>query len=401
MLNARDDRDDLLTEPRQQCAAKNNPTSVTKTPYKILFYAPSLGDGGGERLWAALASAFHRAGHSVIFARDFAANESRHILDSDIPIFTVGHAHRFAVRNLTRLLKKQRPDVALSAIAGSNLKLIAARILSGTPTKIIQTFHGHHEWKSGKLSYATARALPLTSRVSARTVAVSEALQNELIKSWWAKSDKTTFIANPVLLPLTIKQPSLEKLNARDPIILAVGRLSPAKDYATLIKAFARLKRDDAQLIILGKGPEEEAIRALVDQLGLKDRVRLEGYIAEPWSYFERAKCLAISSKTESFGNVIVEALAHGLPVVATETDGARFILSSPALGTRVPVGDVDSMAEALTQSLDAPGDPAPRFARADDFSMAKRLPAYEDLIAEVLDSNIARTDGEQASCGH
>ena len=396
MLNARHDRDDVSAVSGPQPAANHSGRAVTTPPYKILFYVPSLGDGGGERLWAALASAFHRAGHTVIFAQDFDSDDSRHILDPDIPVFTVGHAHSFAVRNLARVLKKQRPDVALSAIAGSNLKLIAARLLSGTQTKIIQTFHGHHEWKSGRLSYATARSLPLTSRMSARTIAVSEPLREDLVKTWRSTSDKTVFVANPVFLPSPITKPTLNQLNARAPIILAVGRLSPDKDYATLIKAFARLKRKDAQLILLGKGPEENTIMGLVDTLGIKTRVSLEGYVTEPWPYFERAKCLALSSKTESFGNVLVEALAHGLPIVATDTDGPKHILTSPELGTRVPVGDVDAMASALDQHLEAPGDPAPRFARAAEFSMKQRFPAYEALIAEVLGKSSSSSDGRK-----
>jgi len=370
---------------------------VTKTRYKILFYVPSLGDGGGERLWAALATAFHNAGHEVIFAQDFAADDARHILDPDIELVTLGHTHRFAVRNLARLLKKQRPDVALSAIAGSNLKLITARILSGAPTKIIQTFHGHQEWKSGWLSYATARVLPLTSRMSARTVAVSDPLRKDLVGSWRSAPRKTVFVANPVSLPATVKQPTYEELSARAPMILAVGRLSPDKDYATLIKAIAHLRNRDAHLTILGKGPEENAIKDLIEQLGLEKQVRLKGYVAEPWSYFERAKCLALPSKTESFGNVIIEALAHGLPVVATETDGPKHILNSPNLGTRVPIGDEKAMASALDHYLESPGDPEPRFARANEFSMDQRLPAYEALIAEVLRQSRSISNGAHA----
>ncbi len=393
MLKARDDRDWFPAKPDDERAPKSDKNLVTNACTKLLFYVPSLGDGGGERLWAALATAFHRAGHDVTFAVDVASEDSHHVLAADIPLTILGHNHTYAIRNLARLLKKQCPDVALSAIAGSNFKLIAARLISRTPTKIIQTFHGHNEWKSGRLSYATARLLPLTSRLTARTVAVSEPLRADLVNTWHAKRARTVFIANPVLLPPSITQPTEGTLNARAPIILAVGRLSSDKDYRTLIKAFAHLGQDDAQLIIVGKGPEEASINALIDSLGVKNQVTLAGYVAEPWTYYERAKCLALSSRSESFGNVIVEALAHGLPVVATDTDGARHILSSPDLGTCIPVGDVQGMAEALAATLDDPGDPAPRFERADAFSMDKRLPAYEALIAQVLDRPIAQPD--------
>lgn len=391
MLKVRDDKDHVSAWPGPVTAATGCKIPVTTPPRKLLFYVPSLGDGGGERLWAALASAFHQAGHTVLFAQDFMANDSRHLLDKDIPVHTLGPGHIGAIRNLARLLKHHRPDVALSAIAGSNLKLISARVLSGTDTKVIQTFHGHNEWQSGKLSYATARALPLTSRLSACTVAVSGPLCADLVHTWHAKSDRTRFLANPVLLPPNITQPTVAELKERAPVILAAGRLSKDKDYSTLIKAFAHLNLPSARLVILGKGPEEQKIKSLIAALGLKSKVKIEGYVSEPWSYFEQAKCLALSSKSESFGNVIVEALAHGLPVVATNTDGPKHILTSPELGRCIPVGDVAAMSTALGKTLNDPGDPKPRFARAHAFAMTTRFPAYEALIEEVLATNAAR----------
>lgn len=394
MLKVRDDKDHVSAVLDTGTSAAEQTSFVTKIPRKILFYVPSLGDGGGERLWAGLATAFHQAGHSVLFAQDFEADDSRHVLDDAIPIFTLGSKHTTTIRRLAHLLKEHQPDVALSAIAGSNLKLVTARLLSGTTTKIIQTFHGHNEWKTGKLSYVTARALPLTSRLCARTVAVSEPLRDDLVNTWLAKSDNTIFIANPVLLPPRVAQPTKAQLNARQPIILAVGRLTPDKDYSTLIKAFARLAETDARLIILGKGPEQEKIASLIDALGLKSKVKIEGFVPEPWSYFERAKCLALASKSESFGNVIVEALAHGLPIVATHTDGPKHILTSPDLGRCVPVGDVSSMAAALAETLKDPGDPKPRFARASDFAMETRFPAYEAMVEEVLSDSCTKPVG-------
>lgn len=355
--------------------------------HKLLFYLPSLGDGGGQRLWAALASAFHRAGHHVIFVQDFAATENRDLLDPDIALHTLGRNHLGSVGRLAAVLRETQPDVALSAIAGSNLKLIAAQKLSGVSTKIVQTFHGHNEWQTGWLSYFTARALPLTSRLSARTIAVSEPLKDDLVHTWKSHPGRTFALSNPVFLPSPISVPSADDLKSRPPVILAVGRLADDKDYPMLIEAFARLARPDARLVIVGKGPEEDNIRALISKHGLSDTVTLAGFVPEPWHHYEHAKCLALSSQSEAFGGVIVEALAHGLPIVATRTDGPKHILSSPNLGTLVPVGDAGAMAAALADALDAPGDPAPRLARANQFSMANRFPVYETLIDTVLET--------------
>lgn len=363
---------------------------------RVLFYAPSLGDGGGQRLWAALATAFHHAGYDVLFAQDFESDEASDLLDADIPRHTLGQNHARATYNLARLLKHTEPDVALSAIAGSNLKLITARLLARAPTKVIQTFHGHNEWQTGWLSYLTARALPITSRLCARTVAVSAPLKDQLINRWHATPKRTVFLPNPVFLPKAISVPNAAQLKARAPIVLAVGRLTPDKDYLTLIKAFARLGNTAARLVIVGQGPEEAAIRALISDLGVEDRVSLEGFVKSPWPFYQTAKCLALSSSSESFGNVIVEALAHGLPVVATDTDGPKHILSSPEFGRRVPIGDVDVFAAALSATLASPGDPTPRIHHAQSYSLSARLADYENLIADVMRANPSKVGGQR-----
>lgn len=374
---------------------------MTNAKCKLLFYVPSLGDGGGERLWAALATAFFQAGHQVIVAQDFDAEESRHILDPHIPVHTLGRSHVSSVRALTKLLQQSRPAVALSAIAGSNLKLLCARYLSGSGTAIVQSFHGHNEWRTGWLSYLTARALPITSRLAMRTIAVSEPLRDELIAAWRSAASTTITVPNPVLLPDRIDVPTAQQVAQRPPVVLAIGRLSKDKDFLTLVKAFAALDRSDTRLVIVGKGPQEDALRALINDLGISEQVYFEGYVSEPWPYYQKAKCLALSSPSEAFGNVIVEALAFGIPVVAADTGGPQQILTHPEFGTRVPPGDVLAMANALEKYLDAPGDPGPRSRHASGYALANRIQVYETLIEEILSSRPASaTEGTLFNTG-
>jgi glycosyltransferase involved in cell wall biosynthesis len=354
---------------------------------KLLFYTHGLVDGGAERLWSSLASEFQRRGHTVIFAEDFEAHDSRNLLDARIPIITLGKGHLRSIRALAALLKQERPDVALSAVAGSNLKLIVASLISRANTKCIISYHGYEEWKSGLLSFLTFLGLPFLSVLSKRTVAVSNGLRRNLIRTWGADAARTVAIHNPVYLPPAIPAASEVELNARDDIVLAVGRLTAVKGLDTLIRAFARLKRTSARLIILGKGPEEKRLQRLIRDLGLQGRVDLAGYQPEPWPHYRHAKCLALSSQSEQFGNVIVEALAHGLPVVATNCTGPREILDEGRYGEIVPIGDADALAAAIDRALEAPGNPEPRRDRARSFSFAARVPHYVNLIEEVVGS--------------
>ncbi len=371
------------------------PGTKTALP-KLLFYTHGLVDGGGERLWACLASAFKARGYPVIFAQDFEASDNRHNLDADIPLTTLGHNHLTATRRLAELIAVERPDVALSGIGGSNTKLLTAIHWAKTPTQAIVSYHGFNEWRSGWLSFATYAALPRISARAARTVAVSEGLREQLVGRWGARPDKTVCIHNPVFFPDKAEIPTAHDLAERDDIVLSVGRFVGEKDFATLIRAFARLKRPNARLVILGKGPQQGLLEAEIAKLGIKDRVLLPGYSREPWSHYAKAKCFVSSSNSEPFGNVVVEAMAHGLPVVATACDGPQEILKHGVYGRIVSVGDHVQLAHAIDDTLEAPGNPAERRARADDFSFAVRVPAYERLIADVLAERGAQTNATE-----
>ena len=352
---------------------------------KILFYTHGLVDGGGERLWSCLATAMKKRGHDVVFAQDFEADENRTNLDSSIPLVTLGRGHFRAVKRLAELLRTEKPDVALSAIGGSNTKLMLAKWLARSPVKSIITYHGFREWKTGLLSLITYLGLPVLSALADCTVAVSDGLREQLISKWGARPEKTITILNPVFYPNAARVPSKAELEARPEVLLAVGRLVPEKDFITLVRAFARMDRPTARLVILGKGPEEAKIIAELNRLGIRHRVSMPGYSKEPWQHYAEAKCFVLSSNSEPFGNVVVEAMAFGLPVVATACSGPQEILRHGEFGRIVAAGNDLQLAHAMAGALDNPGDPAVRRKRADDFSFEVRVPAYEQLIAKVL----------------
>jgi glycosyltransferase involved in cell wall biosynthesis len=359
---------------------------------KLMFYTHGLVDGGGERLWACLATAFHRRGYPVIFVQDFEAADNKPNLDPAIPVHTLGTHPVGATRALINLLRAERPAVALSAIGGSNTKLMTALAFARVTTQAIISYHGANEWRSGLLSFATFAGLPYLSARAARTIAVSGGLKSQLVKTWGAHEPKTIALHNPVFFPDDAPVPTITTLAARDDVVLAVGRFVAEKDFLTLIRAFARLKRTSARLVIIGKGPLHAELTAEIAALGLDDRVSLPGY-CEPWSRYHTAKVLVSSSRAEQFGNALVEAMAYGLPVVSTDCDGPREILESGRFGRIVPVGDPDRLAAAIDATLDDPGDPAERRKRADAFSFAVRVPAYENLINEVLNEQARRAD--------
>ena len=152
---------------------------------------------------------------------------------------------------------------------------------------------------------------------------------------------------------------------ARPPTVVSVGSLLPRKNFSGLVRAFAEVTTPDARLVIVGEGPMRGELEAEVARLGLADRVSLPGYMTQPWEAYAGARAFAFASREESFGLVIVEALAAGLPVVVTPSDGPVEILDYGAYGTLVPHGDAAAMAAAIDRALAQPGDPAPRLKRS------------------------------------
>jgi glycosyltransferase involved in cell wall biosynthesis len=174
-------------------------------------------------------------------------------------------------------------------------------------------------------------------------------------------------------------------LAARPKTIVALGRLVPDKDFVTLLRAFARLDDREARLVILGEGEERARLEAEAWGLGIAAQVDMPGFESDVAARLDAARGFVLSSRREAFGLACVEALAHGLPVVATDCGGPAEILVAPTHGVLAPVGDVEALARALAGALADPGDPAPRQARAREFSLEAARDGYDALIADVI----------------
>ena len=351
------------------------------TPRSIAVYVPSLAAGGAERVGALLASGFHAAGLRTVLLVDHPEEEAnKPFLDPAVPVVSLGAGHARGVLRLARWIAQARPDAIVAIDAVASLKLVAARCLAPRHSRILVSYHGFSTIVRGRLGLAAYRLAPLLSRLSDTTVCVSEALARHMVTDWGAAPSRVAVAANPI--PVERAAPAADEaaLLARPSTVLAMGRLVPEKGFDLLVGALARLP-GDVRLEILGEGPERDALEGLIARLGLGGRVTLAGYRSQPWSAYAGARVFALTSTSESFSNVVVEALASGLPVVATDCGGPREILADGRHGALVPVGDEAALAEALRAALAAPGDPAPRVARAAEYSVARAVAAYLDVV--------------------
>ena len=173
------------------------------------------------------------------------------------------------------------------------------------------------------------------------------------------------------------------------PVLLAVGRLAPQKDYGTLLRAFALVRSHRrVRLVILGEGPERDRLRDEAIELGIAADFRMPGAVPNPYPHMTRARLLVMSSAWEGLPTVLMEALACGCPVVSTDCEsGPREILGADNTGTLVPVGDHGALAAAILRMLEAAPDRERLTRRAMAFSVDRVAERYFDVLFDGHES--------------
>jgi glycosyltransferase involved in cell wall biosynthesis len=294
-----------------------------------------------------------------------------------------------------RYLRRERPLGVVAAPTDLNLEAIWARRLAGVPSRIVVSERVHFStalgdsspWRQRHFPGLIRRCFPMADAI----VAVSEGVAVDLAAHACIPRERIAIIFNPVVSSAMICQ-AAEPVEhpwffpGAPPVVLGVGRLTAQKDFPTLIRAFAHVRAQrPARLVILGNGkPEINAeLRALATSLGCAADVDLPGFVLNPFAYMARAGVFALSSAWEGFGNVLVEALACGCPVVSTDCpSGPAEILDGGRYGALVPVGDDAAMAEALLATLAHPPKRAALAARGAEFSVDRAIALYEDALA-------------------
>jgi len=297
---------------------------------------------------------------------------------------------------LKRYLDHEKPDALLSAKTSGNLVAIVAGQESEASTRIVVServylsssiAEAKKDWKRDSLADLVQALYPLADQV----VAISNHVAADLATLSAMKPERITTIHNGLLRPEALDRPAADHpwFNEKIPVILGAGRLSPVKDFPTLIRAFKHLReRRPARLMILGEGEEQADLENLVKSLDLTDDVALMGFTDNPFAFMKAADLFVLSSTFEGFGNVVLEALASGCPVVSTDCPGGvREILDDGRLGRLVPVGDHVGLADAMDAVLSAPPPKPMLTRRAEDFSMERVADRYlRCLVPGYLD---------------
>jgi len=402
-------------------------------PARISFLLDSLSGGGAEQVILNLASGFAGLGYSVDVVvckmkgalcnkipenvnvvQLSAASSMRGILYALLAdpgslkciagmllkIRKISGVFKF-MPAITDYLRTRQPAGLLAALPKANINAVLARRCSGESTRIVVGVHAMYsacntendglEPADGYMQALVQRYYPEADAV----VAVSNSAASDISRYLGMPRKRITAIYNPIatsdIQSLSEETPDHPWFQPDStPVILGIGRFAAEKDFTLLLKAFAKVRaRQSVRLVLLG-GDESSAKqcrqkRELIEQakqLGIQDDFDMPGFVDNPFSYLGRASVFVLSSRCEGFGNVLVEALLCGCPVVSTNCPGGPAeILENGKYGVLVPVGDECGLAEAICKTLNTPPDKEFLRARGGEFSIEKAVEGYRRLI--------------------
>jgi glycosyltransferase involved in cell wall biosynthesis len=334
---------------------------------RIAVFVPTLAGGGAEQVILRLAGAFHRRGYPVDLVVLKADGELYRRVPASLRLVELG-ARRVlhSVPALLRYLYREKPVVLLSTLNTANVVAAVTSRFAPKRTRVVirQAAHLTQDLSARSKVIGTLEGLlvrwcyPLADAM----VAVSNGVADDLAGCLKIPRARVGVIPNPVVTPeLTrlaqapIEHPWFESSGI--PVVLGAGRLVRQKRFDVLIRAFARVVQTrESRLIILGEGEERPHLQGLIRAFDLESVVSLHGFVDNPLAYMSRASLFVLSSDYEGLPGALIEALACGIPVVATDCEsGPREILQDGRVGRLVPVGDIAALAEAICAALSEP----------------------------------------------
>ena len=289
---------------------------------------------------------------------------------------------------LRSAVRSRRPKVLLSAGNQSNLPVALACL--GSPTASIAKItnpvarpgaqgvgQSFRNWRFGKQAQLADLTLAL-SEADARAYA------NDYAKARFA------FVHNPYVEPAHLALAATRRQHPAEPMLLTVGRLAVQKDHATLLDALGRIKDRPWRLTLVGDGPLRGDLERQAAMLGLASRVTFVGFV-DPLPHYAAADVFVLPSRWEGFPAVALEALAAGLPVIATDcAPGLTDLLAKLKLPA-TPVGNAAALAKAIGSALDNPSDPLTLSNAAAPWSMDAAIDDHLRLMRPWLGDNAAR----------
>lgn len=360
-------------------------------PLDTLCLLPDLEGGGAQRTMINLAAAFDPARIAARLTVLRGGGAAQGWVAPETPFEVLGAKRtRTALPGLVRSLRRRPPQALLATMVDANiLAWLAVKGAPGRPALILRETNSHRA--RGDLGAGRRMLIGRAYRAADRVVALSEGVRGELIEDYRLDPERCVTLHNPVTLPAPDAPTPARPAEMPDgPCLVAAGRLARQKNFPLLLEAFAAADPPRGRLVILGEGPDRAAIEAQAARLGIAERVFLPGFVPAPQAWFAHAAAFVLSSRWEGFGHVIVEAMAAGAPVIATDCPhGPRDIIRDGETGLLVPNEAVAPLAGAINRLLND-RDLATRLAAAgrraaQAYAPARIASAYADLIEQAV----------------
>lgn len=363
----------------------------------VLIALHSFEAGGVERDILRMAPAWREGG---IDAR-IALGRREGILEHeapDVPYYQMQKGHlstgRFEtlwmIAKLPAVIRKVRPDVVFFASNGLVVVAAMMRVMLGRrcPPMVLRVSNNLIREDVSAFARAADRIISRTqAKTFAAIVAMAQSLRAEILDQFGIAPERAVVIDNASMT----REAAMRFAEARDNAdrkhsgrhFLAVGRLMPQKNFTLLLDAFARIARPEDRLTILGEGKLRPRLIEQTERLGIADRVDLPGHRFDSWRWFASSDAFVLSSDFEGLPAVVVEALAAGIPIVATNCAASLPMLVEGA-GRLVPIRDVDALAEAMDAVLDVVVDVDAMRARAAQFTTEATTARWRALFEGI-----------------
>jgi glycosyltransferase involved in cell wall biosynthesis len=303
----------------------------------------------------------------------------------------------FSLISLVKYLKKEKPEVMLSALSTANIIAVVAKLISRLSFRLVISERAVSSVALKDNNLIRSKFLPLLMRLTYRkadaVIAVAQGVADDLVENYNLQREKISVVYNPVVTQKLIQLSNEEFRHEwfgdhAIPVILSVGRLTSQKNFSLLIEAFSiLLETQDARLVILGHGELQKDLEALASSLKINDKVRFPGFVDNPFMWFRNASLFVLSSNYEGLPGTLIQAMACGTPVVSTDCpSGPSEILEKGRWGKLVPVGDVLAMSRALADTLIEKDHPAVEL-RAQFFDVDNGVDGYQIVLGLSSDT--------------
>ncbi|HAW53175.1 MAG TPA: glycosyl transferase, partial [Flavobacteriales bacterium] len=320
---------------------------------KVSIFMDSLFGGGGQRSMLNLAHAIANQGYDIDLVLAQVEGPFLNEVQKSVNIIDLKASRALtSLPVLIKYLRRNQPVAMLSVFGHINILALLALRLAGTQTKLFVNEQNTVSLEAGNASSWRMRLMPRLMKQfypwADGIVVVSQGVSEDLAQLIDISRERINVIYNPSIVRADVQEKSRAPLDHpwfkpdQPPVLIAVGRLQPQKDYTMLIEAFAQVRqKQSARLIILGEGRERSMLETLIAERGLDQDVSLPGFVRNPFAYMARASLFVLSSRWEGLPTVLIEALCCGTPVVATDCPSRpREILKDGKYGKLVPVGD-------------------------------------------------------------